>query len=90
MYATVRHASRPKRAAPCEGASELPEAASAAVVYLQEGWDVELVTRTTRVSSGAGARQRRRVLEALALLQAAPVDARPLSSEGRREVRFDR
>jgi len=63
-------------------------AAAAAVEYLAEGLELELVTRTTRVSWGSGNRQRRRLLEALALLGPAPADPRPLVAYCEREVRI--
>lgn len=65
-------------------------AASAAVEHLGQGWDVELVTRTVKVSFGSGSRQRRRLLEALALLNPTAIDPRPLAAAAAREVRFDR
>lgn len=46
------------------------EAATAAVDHLERGFEVELVTRSARVGFGSGAVQRRRILEALALLEA--------------------
>jgi len=67
----------------------ISEAASTALEYLKQSYEVELVTRTTRVSHGTGSRQRRRLLEALALLDAAPPSARPLGAEGQPEVRFE-
>lgn len=45
------------------------EAATAAVDYLERGYEVELVTRTKAVPFGGGVRQRLAVLEALALLE---------------------
>ncbi|MCZ7651119.1 MAG: DUF58 domain-containing protein [Thermoanaerobaculia bacterium] len=48
------------------------EAASAAVDHLERGFEVELVTRTAAVPFGGGARQRRTILETLALLESAP------------------
>lgn len=48
------------------------EAATAAVDHLDRGFEVELVTRSARIGFGSGAMQRRRILEALALLECAP------------------
>lgn len=48
------------------------EAATAAHQYLQAGFEVELVTRGTSVGFGTGAAHRRRALEHLALIEAAP------------------
>jgi uncharacterized protein (DUF58 family) len=48
------------------------EAASAAVDHLERGFEVELVTRTAAVPFGGGIRQRRTILETLALLESAP------------------
>jgi uncharacterized protein (DUF58 family) len=45
------------------------EAATACVDFLERGWEVELVTRDQRLGFGHGRRQRRRVLETLALLE---------------------
>lgn len=65
------------------------EAATAAVDHLARGHEVELVTRDGRLPFGAGARQRRAVLEHLALVEPRPRAARgqPLSSgDGRARV----
>jgi uncharacterized protein (DUF58 family) len=48
------------------------EAATAAVDHLDRGFEVELVTRSSRIGFGSGPLQRRRILETLALLEAAP------------------
>jgi uncharacterized protein (DUF58 family) len=48
------------------------EAATAAVDHLDRGYEVELVTRGERIPFAAGTRQRRRLLECLALLQPVP------------------
>lgn len=55
------------------------EAATACVDFLDRGWEVELVTRETLLAFGHGRRQRRRVLETLALLEP--------SAPGRRTLR---
>lgn len=65
------------------------EAAFTALEYLKSDYQVELITRTTRIPFGNGSRQRKRVLKALAMLEAAPPNARPLSADGVREVRFE-
>lgn len=51
------------------------EAATAAVDHLSRGFEVELVTRDTRLGFAGGARQRLAILEALALV--GPVERRP-------------
>ncbi|MDX1384120.1 MAG: DUF58 domain-containing protein, partial [Thermoanaerobaculia bacterium] len=55
--------------------NRISQGASAAVDYLNAGFDVELVTRTARVPHDGGARQRRRILETLALLEVLPPTA---------------
>ncbi len=67
----------------------ISEAASVAVEYLKDGFEVELVSRTAQVPFGSGRRQRRVLLEALALLEAAAPTARPLEAAAGREVRFE-
>ena len=67
----------------------ISEAASSAVEYLKAGFEVELVSRTAQVPFGSGRRQRRVILEALALLEAAAPSARPLEALAGREVRFE-
>ena len=67
----------------------ISEAASAAVEYLKMGFEVELVSRTAQVPFGGGRRQRRVLLEALALLEAAAPTARPLEAAAGREIRFE-
>ena len=67
----------------------ISQAASTALDYLKLSYEVELVTRTIRVPFGSGVRQRRRLLEALALLEPAAPSARPLLDEGEAQVRFD-
>lgn len=54
------------------------EAATAACDYLEQGYEVELVTRDRRLSFLAGRRQRLAVLEALALVEAVAPSAEPL------------
>ncbi|HVS03864.1 MAG TPA: DUF58 domain-containing protein [Thermoanaerobaculia bacterium] len=54
------------------------EAATAAVDYLRQGYEVELVTRDRRLPFAAGGRQRHAVLETLALVEALPQDDQPL------------
>lgn len=54
------------------------EAATAALDYLANGFEVALVTREESIAYAAGARQRRRILETLALVEAVPEAARPL------------
>lgn len=68
------------------------EAASAAVEFLERGFEVALTTRTDTVAFGRGAMHRRRLLEILALLQAVPFEPVPLegaSTEGAPELRLD-
>ena len=67
----------------------ISEAASTALEYLKLSYEVELVTRTARVTFGSGSPQRRRILEALALLEAAPPNARPLETDNDVHVRFE-
>jgi uncharacterized protein (DUF58 family) len=56
------------------------EAATAAVDHLERGFEVELVTRDLRLPFASGARQRRAVLEALALVEPAQRQRLPLGS----------
>jgi len=58
----------------------ISEAATAAVDYLEHGCEVELVTRDKTVPFGGGRRQRRAILEVLALLETRPMERRPLES----------
>ena len=58
----------------------MSEAATAALDYLANGFEVALVTREESIYYAAGARQRRRILEALALVEAAPEEVRPLAA----------
>jgi uncharacterized protein (DUF58 family) len=81
---------------PAEGRSgsdrlelRISQAASAALGYLQAGYEVELVTRTAHVEFGAGPRQRRRVLETLALLASVDAGDEAFHGEGALEVRFE-
>ena len=66
------------------------EAATAAVDHLDRGFEVELVTRSRRLSFGGGARQRRALLEILALVEPAPASAAPLlaGDAGARQLRL--
>ena len=66
------------------------EAATAAVDHLDRGFEVELVTRERMVPFGGGPRQRRAVLEALALLEVVPPGRVPLqaSDAGARQLRL--
>ncbi len=54
------------------------EAATAAVDYLDRGFDVELVTRDDRLGFAGGPLQRRAVLAALALIEPRPLATEPL------------
>ncbi len=65
------------------------QAAAAVLSYLQAGWEVELVTRTERVEFGTGPRQRRRILETLALLQSVEAPDDPLHGDAALEARFE-
>ncbi len=56
------------------------EAATAALDFLGRGFEVELITRGETCAFGSGPRQRRAVLEALALVGGAPRQATPLAS----------
>lgn len=56
------------------------EAATAALDYLDDGYEVSLVTRDTRLPFAAGRRQRRNILEVLALVEARPAEAKPLQA----------
>ncbi|MEM8931925.1 MAG: DUF58 domain-containing protein [Acidobacteriota bacterium] len=56
------------------------EAATAAVHHLERGFEVSLTTRDLQLPFAAGARQRRLLLEALARLDASPLDRRPLAA----------
>ncbi len=55
------------------------EAATAALDYLDSGYEVSLLSRDTDLPFACGAQQRRRILEVLALLEPAPADARRLA-----------
>ncbi|MCP4205053.1 MAG: DUF58 domain-containing protein [bacterium] len=61
----------------------LSEAASAAVHYLAEGYEVAFTTRSEAIPHAGGRIQRQRILTALALLEAVPRQSQPLWS-GRR------
>jgi uncharacterized protein (DUF58 family) len=65
------------------------QAAAAALGYLQAGYEVELVTRTEHVEFGAGPRQRRRILETLALLESVDAGDDAFHADGALEVRFE-
>ncbi|MEM6795932.1 MAG: DUF58 domain-containing protein [Acidobacteriota bacterium] len=54
------------------------EAATAAVEALAEGYSVALITRQETIDYATGPRHRRRLLEVLAHVQAAPEESRPL------------
>jgi len=56
------------------------EAATAALDYLDEGFEVSLVTRDIRLPFATGRRQRRNILEVLALVEALPAEAKPLQA----------
>ena len=58
----------------------ISEAATAAVEYLNEGFEVELVTRDGGLPFASGRRQRRSILETLALLEPRPLQSTSLSS----------
>ena len=60
------------------------EAASVAVHYMEQGFDVALTTRGDRIPFGRGRSHKLRLLEALALLQAEPLAQRSLWSGRRR------
>ena len=66
------------------------EAATAAVDHLERGFEVELVVRDRRLPFAGGPRQRRALLEALALLEPAPPGRAPLqaSDAGARQLRL--
>jgi len=55
------------------------EAATAAVEYLASGYEVALSTRDTSIGFAGGARQRRTILETLALIEALPEASQPLA-----------
>lgn len=65
------------------------EAATACVDFLDRGWEVELVTREHLLPFGQGPRQRRRVLETLALLEPCTPGKRALRGSFRvPQIRF--
>ncbi len=66
------------------------EAATVAVDHLDRGFDVELVTRERRLPFGSGGRQRRDLLETLALVEPAPRRRQPLlaGDPGARQLRL--
>ena len=55
------------------------EAATAAAQYLEQDFEVELVTRSGVIPFGRGRHQRRRILEFLALIEATPRVDEPLA-----------
>ncbi len=55
------------------------EAATAALDYLDSGYEVSLLSRETRLPFACGGQQRHRILEALALIEPCPADARRLA-----------
>ncbi|HVR28768.1 MAG TPA: DUF58 domain-containing protein [Thermoanaerobaculia bacterium] len=67
----------------------ISEAAAAVLAYLAAGFEVELVTRSERIDFGGGQRQRRRILETLALLPPAPAADEPLARGSGLEERFE-
>jgi uncharacterized protein (DUF58 family) len=69
--------------------TRISQAAAAALAYLKAGYEVELVTRTERIEFGGGPRQRRRILETLARIEAAVAAGEPLAGAALFEVRFD-
>lgn len=56
------------------------EAATAACEHLEQGYEVELVTRDLRLPFATGRRQRFALLEVLALVQAVPPEVEPLQA----------
>jgi uncharacterized protein (DUF58 family) len=56
----------------------ISEAATAAHHFLEQGYEVELITREGVVGFGRGAGQRRRILESLALIVAVDPSVSPL------------
>lgn len=54
------------------------EAATAALDFLDDGFEVSLVTRDVRLPFAIGVRHRRNILEVLALVEAKPAESRPL------------
>jgi uncharacterized protein (DUF58 family) len=66
------------------------EAATAAWDHLERGFEVELVTREVRIPFGAGVRQRRQILHALALVEPAARAGGPLVAGdlGARQLRL--
>ncbi|HVS62559.1 MAG TPA: DUF58 domain-containing protein [Thermoanaerobaculia bacterium] len=65
------------------------EAATACVDFLDRGWEVELVTRERLLPFGQGQRQRRRVLETLALLESCERGERTLRGSSQApQIRF--
>ena len=67
----------------------ISDGATACLDFLGAGFDVELVTRSARLPFAGGARQRRLVLETLALLPAVEPADDPLSGHPELEVRFE-
>ena len=57
------------------------EAATAALDYLERGFEVSLLTRETTLAFASGARQRRRILETLALVEPGPKSSVPMAPE---------
>lgn len=58
------------------------EAATAALDFLDGGYEVSLVTRDDRLPFATGLRQRRNILEILALVEPKPAEAKPLPAPG--------
>lgn len=65
------------------------EAATAALSYLDGGYEVSLVSRDKRLPFAAGTRQRHRILETLALIKPAPEAAEPLVPTEARAVHLE-
>ena len=64
------------------------EAATACVEYLEQGYEVELLLREGHVGFGSGPWQRRRLLEALALLECQATDSTALAEPDRSHRRL--
>ncbi|MBZ0113386.1 MAG: DUF58 domain-containing protein [Thermoanaerobaculia bacterium] len=62
--------------------SLISEAATTALDYLDQGFEVELVTRDSWLPFGGGRQQRSAILQTLALLEAGPLRVEPMVSHG--------
>jgi uncharacterized protein (DUF58 family) len=66
----------------------ISEAATAALDFVERGWDVGLLTRSQHLPMRGGRLQRQAILESLARLEATPRTREPLHADGAPELHF--